>query len=357
MWSGRWAAIPGFLLLSIVGPEHAQALIVEDGQGHVNTFTQTTASFGLQLPYNVSGSLFFVDEISPQDPYGCFSFDSQSRSVLGGSIALVISTRDCPYSMQVLNAQTAGAIGIIVGGGSGNNDLLRMGCNADYCNNITIPAVYVTETTVAAIKETFAPRLATVNAIGETDPKDPTPTQKLTFFLVVLLIIPIAWCIMVAITLVFKVCSRFASRQIRRQEMRQMPDIPYTLIQETDDDDEEKQTSEEGKRRVPINDTCVICLEEFVPGTHIKILPCKHGFHGDCIDPWLSERSDQCPICKQSVMVDPDRRVCWCIPLERCRACCAANNGNLSPRVTQMIMLLVVAFLAIIVALFFLYPA
>jgi len=82
-----------------------------------------------------------------------------------------------------------------------------------------------------------------------------------------------------------------------------------------------------------------------------------HSFHGDCIDPWLSERSDQCPICKQSVMVDPDRRVCWCIPLERCRACCAANNGNLSPRVTQMIMLLVVAFLAIIVALFFLYPA
>eukprot|EP00466_Bigelowiella_natans_P020266 jgi/Bigna1/144169/aug1.85_g18877 len=90
---------------------------------------------------------------------------SPPGTALTRSTANVLAWFGC-MQMQVLNAQTAGAIGIIVGGGSGNNDLLRMGCNADYCNNITIPAVYVTETTVAAIKETFAPRLATVNAVS-----------------------------------------------------------------------------------------------------------------------------------------------------------------------------------------------
>uniref|UniRef100_A0A7S3YIF7 RING-type domain-containing protein n=2 Tax=Lotharella globosa TaxID=91324 RepID=A0A7S3YIF7_9EUKA len=175
---------------------------------------------------------------------------------------------------------------------------------------------------------------------------------------------------MVAITLIFKICSRLAARQIRREEARQLPDIPYTLINDpnaSDDNDEEKGLKPASERKThdgadlanqqPINDTCVICLEEFTHGQQVKVLPCKHGFHGDCIDPWLAERSDQCPICKQSVLISPDRRICLCIPVDRCRACCAANNGNLSPRVTQMIMLLVVAFLAVIVALFFLYPA
>jgi len=173
---------------------------------------------------------------------------------------------------------------------------------------------------------------------------------------------------MVAITLLFKICSRLAARQIRREEARQLPDIPYTLINDpnaSDDNDEEKGLKPASERKTPadgnaaqqpINDTCVICLEEFTHGQQIKLLPCKHGFHGECIDPWLGERSDQCPICKQSVLVDPNSRICCCIPIERCRAYCASNNGNLSPRVTQIIMLLVVAFLAVIVALFFLYP-
>jgi len=49
------------------------------------------------------------------------------------------------------------------------------------------------------------------------------------------------------------------------------------------------------------NDSCVICLEDFLDGEQLKMLPCHHGFHPGCIDPWLSERSDQCPICKMSI--------------------------------------------------------
>ena len=73
------------------------------------------------------------------------------------------------------------------------------------------------------------------------------------------------------------------------------------------DSDEEKGRKATSERKLnsnipmstcqPINDTCVICLEEFSPGQQIKLLPCKHGFHGECIDPWLSERSDQVCVC------------------------------------------------------------
>ncbi|KAH7429692.1 hypothetical protein KP509_09G061700 [Ceratopteris richardii] len=49
-------------------------------------------------------------------------------------------------------------------------------------------------------------------------------------------------------------------------------------------------------------DTCAICLEDYVDGTVLRILPCNHGFHGSCIDSWLMNWRGFCPICKQDVV-------------------------------------------------------
>jgi Ring finger domain len=53
------------------------------------------------------------------------------------------------------------------------------------------------------------------------------------------------------------------------------------------------------------NDVCVICLESFIPGDRLRVLPCEHSFHVGCIDRWLSGShsfSDcytaGCPTCK-----------------------------------------------------------
>ncbi|KAI8333009.1 hypothetical protein BD560DRAFT_415115 [Blakeslea trispora] len=47
------------------------------------------------------------------------------------------------------------------------------------------------------------------------------------------------------------------------------------------------------------NVNCAICLEDFVPGKNdVRILPCGHGFCVLCIDPWLTQKSTTCPICK-----------------------------------------------------------
>ncbi|KAI7894401.1 uncharacterized protein EV154DRAFT_498608 [Mucor mucedo] len=47
------------------------------------------------------------------------------------------------------------------------------------------------------------------------------------------------------------------------------------------------------------NVNCAICLEDFVPDKNdIRILPCAHGFCVLCIDPWLTQKSCMCPICK-----------------------------------------------------------
>lgn len=54
---------------------------------------------------------------------------------------------------------------------------------------------------------------------------------------------------------------------------------------------------EEGRSEV-----CVICLEDFGEETLVKVLPCHHIFHVECIDKWfysLSENKDPfCPVCR-----------------------------------------------------------
>ncbi|MGK3746976.1 MAG: hypothetical protein ACI90V_013839, partial [Bacillariaceae sp.] len=49
--------------------------------------------------------------------------------------------------------------------------------------------------------------------------------------------------------------------------------------------------------------TCSICLDEFEEGEKIRLLPlCGHGFHTDCILPWLKDRQGCCPLCKTAVL-------------------------------------------------------
>lgn len=43
---------------------------------------------------------------------------------------------------------------------------------------------------------------------------------------------------------------------------------------------------------------CAICLSEFAEGDGIRVLArCKHGFHAQCIEEWLSSHSS-CPTCR-----------------------------------------------------------
>ena len=46
---------------------------------------------------------------------------------------------------------------------------------------------------------------------------------------------------------------------------------------------------------------CIICYEEYQSTDLCRILTCKHIFHKTCIDKWLLENSNKCPLCKKIV--------------------------------------------------------
>ncbi|KAH9152882.1 hypothetical protein AeRB84_004775 [Aphanomyces euteiches] len=45
--------------------------------------------------------------------------------------------------------------------------------------------------------------------------------------------------------------------------------------------------------------SCTICLDEFSSNEMIKVLPCRHIYHRECIDEWFENGNNTCPMCKR----------------------------------------------------------
>jgi len=85
-------------------------------------------------------------------------------------------------------------------------------------------------------------------------------------------------------------------RGLQREELE---NLPATMYQEPESlrnkskSNDETQESDNKK-------SCVICLNDFQNGEHIRTLPCVHNFHKDCIDNWLTQKGC-CPICRRTL--------------------------------------------------------
>ncbi|CAI5465969.1 unnamed protein product [Closterium sp. Yama58-4] len=62
------------------------------------------------------------------------------------------------------------------------------------------------------------------------------------------------------------------------------------------------QQGKEGDESKGSSEQCTVCLEPFQEGEMVRLLPCLHQFHSQCIDQWL-QRQANCPICKHQLVL------------------------------------------------------
>jgi hypothetical protein len=46
---------------------------------------------------------------------------------------------------------------------------------------------------------------------------------------------------------------------------------------------------------------CSICYCDYEEGNELRVLPCDHHFHKDCVDQWLKVNKT-CPLCRQDIV-------------------------------------------------------
>ncbi|KAI0270012.1 hypothetical protein BC834DRAFT_819798 [Gloeopeniophorella convolvens] len=81
-------------------------------------------------------------------------------------------------------------------------------------------------------------------------------------------------------------------------ELGEAPSVPTTSTQLAEDEDPVWFNAQV---------ECAICLDEFVKGDRVRVLPCKHIFHLDEVDEWLIQLKKLCPVCKADVTRPPPR--------------------------------------------------
>jgi hypothetical protein len=50
------------------------------------------------------------------------------------------------------------------------------------------------------------------------------------------------------------------------------------------------------------SEKCQVCLNNYQLEDFIRILPCHHGFHKECVDEWLTQGQNKCPLCREDVI-------------------------------------------------------
>eukprot|EP01135_Chromosphaera_perkinsii_P008740 Nk52_evm73s1444 gene=Nk52_evmTU73s1444 len=87
------------------------------------------------------------------------------------------------------------------------------------------------------------------------------------------------------------------------------------------------QGANEGRE---MNVTCGVCNSEISTGNRVKKLPCNHWFHLACIDQWLVDRRDECPIDGIQVVVPVTPRALS--PVSQCSESNSSDNAESETR-------------------------
>lgn len=109
-------------------------------------------------------------------------------------------------------------------------------------------------------------------------------TYLMPFVIIIGLCISVMFCFMVLqIIRCIRNHRRGNKHRLKKKYLKQIPTAKY--------------------RKGEQFDTCAICLDEYIEGEKLRVLPCGHSYHMKCIDPWLTKNRKVCPVCKGKVVL------------------------------------------------------
>ncbi|KAI8129480.1 E3 ubiquitin-protein ligase RNF13 [Lucilia cuprina] len=250
----------------------------------IEEYNDMPAQFGPSLPPN-GIKVFAIPAVPHEEACDKISPPPKSFYPNNAKFAAIIQRGgvDCTFELKVRNAQAARFDAVVIYNNE-SDDLEHM--SAQNSSGIFIPSVFVGRTTGTNLKTFYTTEIVLV--INDELPFNINTQLILPFSIL------IGLCFLIMIFYMIYKCIR-EERRLRRHRLpkrmlKKLPIIKFT------------------KNSDLAYDTCVICLDEFAEGDKLRVLPCKHPYHSECIDVWLTENKRDCPICKRKVFTKGETR-------------------------------------------------
>ncbi|XP_068147085.1 LOW QUALITY PROTEIN: E3 ubiquitin-protein ligase goliath [Drosophila tropicalis] len=261
-------------------------------------FPQEQARYGEGRVLNVTGRLVHISTADDAaDDYACTPF---IHGTLGSSlpekgvtwIALVRRGR-CTFEDKVKHVYQHNAVGVIIYNDKQVMQLEKMQIKVKTRN---IAAVITYQNIGQELANTVDKGYNVTIWITEgrrgvrtVSSLNRTSVLFVSISFIVLMIISLVW-------LIFYYIQRFRYMQAKDQQSRNLCSVTKKAIMKIP-----TKTGKMSDEKDLDSDCCAICIEAYKPSDIIRILPCKHEFHKNCIDPWLIEHRT-CPMCKLDVL-------------------------------------------------------
>ncbi|XP_072033648.1 E3 ubiquitin-protein ligase RNF13-like isoform X2 [Amphiura filiformis] len=251
-------------------------VIAFNAENDTERFNSMPSNFGGRIPPD--GLTGLLVNAFPYD--GCHKMEpppKTNKTEAQPIYIALIRRNDCDFDEKVLNAQSAGYLGVIVHNVGSNNILPMSG--SQFAGQISIPSVFVGEHD--GLKLGLEYNYTTGYSVRIT-PGFVFPYH--IYLIPFAAIVGVCFILMVGFMIAKYVRDR---RRMRRARLSKdhLKKLPIKKFKKGDD-----------------YDICAICLDEYEDGDKLRILPCNHAFHSKCVDPWLTNNKRTCPVCKRKVV-------------------------------------------------------
>ncbi|CAO3590918.1 unnamed protein product [Absidia cylindrospora] len=255
------------------------------------TYVDRIAAFGPRIPETEEGLTgFLMAPISLDLRHGCQVMDAPSDKWIA-----LVERGNCSFIDKVRSMQQSGAIAVVVGD-KYYNGWVTMYAPGD-TSDVHIPSVFVAQRQYQSLLQQSELFRQPMEVRME---KDDMLTWPLLDMLLVVVLSPAVMMLFIYTT------WRMRQRQQRNEDLAPtgfVTKLPLRTFKKNnklkendstgdviDDDDDDVLHAE-----------CAICLEDYVDGDILRVLPCKHKFHSTCVDAWLTGHKKFCPVCKYDV--------------------------------------------------------
>ncbi|CAD7012529.1 unnamed protein product [Ceratitis capitata] len=269
-----------------------------DGERRQLAYNEDKARYGEGRVLNRDGLLVHISALgNVSDDTACHPYiaGTKGEDLPPEGVAWIALVRRgyCTFEDKVRHVYERGAGGVIIFNDKTVNNLEKMQIR-DKERNITAVITYLEigleiaqivdsrlHMNAAIIKGRFGSR--PINTLNRTS------VLFVSVSFIVLMVISLVW-------LLFYYIQRFRYLQTKDQQSRQLCSVTKKAIMKIP-----TKTGKSSDEKDLDSDCCAICIEAYKPSDCIRVLPCNHEFHKNCIDPWLIEHRT-CPMCKLDVL-------------------------------------------------------